>query len=417
MSKLALHGGTPVRTKPFPRWPVYAESDARAVAKVVLSGVWGRTTGKVVAQFEETFARFQGARHGVAVVNGTTGLRLALLAAGIEAGDEVIVPPYTFLASATSVVECNAVPVFVDIDPETYNLDPAMIEAAITPRTKAIMPVHFGGLACDMDRILAVARKHRLRVIEDACHGWGAKWKNKGLGCIGDLGVFSFQASKNLTAGEGGFLTTNDAALHERAVSFHNCGRLRPKAGASVPQAAWYAHHLLGGNHRMTEMQGALLLSQLTRLKKQTHRRDANGRHLDQQLARIPGIRPMRRDGYVTLCSYHLYIFRYDPAGFAGRSRERFAAALKAEGVPVSTGYPMPLYRQPLFLEKNFGPYTGWQLSRPTLDYGAVSCPACEKACAGEALWLGQATLLGSRRDMDDIVEAVAKVQSLAAEL
>jgi dTDP-4-amino-4,6-dideoxygalactose transaminase len=186
-----------------------------AVVRVIESGLWGRTTGKVVAQFEETFAKFQGARHGLAVINGTAGLRIALIAAGIREGDEVIVPPYTFLASATAVVESNAVPVFVDIDPETYNLDPGRIEAAITPRTRAIMPVHFAGRACDMERILTIARKHDLKVVEDACHGWGGRWKDKGLGCIGDLGVLSFQSSKNLTAGEGGFITTDDEDLLE----------------------------------------------------------------------------------------------------------------------------------------------------------------------------------------------------------
>jgi len=417
MSKLALHGGRPVRTKPFPSWPVFTRADVNAVARVIESGLWGRTAGKVVAQFEEAFAKFQGARHGLAMVNGTTGLRLALIAAGIQEGDQVIVPPYTFLASATAVVESNAVPVFVDIDPETYNVDPSLIEAAITPRTRAIMPVHFAGRACDMDRILAIAAKHKLKVIEDACHGWGGRWKDKGLGCIGDMGVFSFQSSKNLTAGEGGLITTNDADLLETVVSLHNCGRLRPRPGADVAASAWYEHHLLGGNHRMTEMQGGLLLSQLKRLPKQTATREANARFLDRELAKIPGIRPMRRDAFVTRNSCHLYLFRYDPAGFAGKPRERFIAAMKAEGIPVSPGYPLPLYRQPVFLQKSFGPYTGWRHSRPDLDYAKVHCPACEEACASEGLWLGQSVLLGSRRDMEDIVAAVEKVRQHAAEM
>ncbi len=422
MSKLAIHGGAPVRTKPFPCWPIFSEADARAVARVVLSGVWGRTTGKVVAQFEQAFAKFQGARHGVAMVNGTTGLRIGLMAAGISEGDEVIVPPYTFLATATAVVEANAVPVFVDIDPETCNINPALVEAAITPRTRAIIPVHFGGMACDMDRILAIAAKYKLRVIEDACHGWGGKWKGKGLGCIGDLGVFSFQSSKNLTAGEGGFVAATDESLFETVLSLHNCGRLRPKAatggsGTGVSASAWYRHHLLGGNHRMTEMQGALLLSQLKRLRKQTLRRDANGRCLDRGLVRVPGIKPVRRDPFATVVSYHVYLFRYDPAAFAGKPREKFIAAMKAEGVDLSPGYPLPLYKQPVFLNKDFGPYTGWKHTRPNLDYGKVSCPACEKACSGEVVWISHPTLLGGRRDMEDIVEAAAKVQQHAAEI
>lgn len=426
MSKLALYGGKPVRTKPFPGWPVFSEADAQAVARVVLSGVWGCTTGKIAGQFEETFAKFQGARYGIALTNGTTALRLALLAVGIEEGDEVIVPPYTFLATATAVVECNAVPVFVDVDPETYNLDPRLIEAAITSRTRAIIPVHFAGQACDMSRILAIAKKHKLKIVEDACHGWNGRWKDKGLGCIGDLGAISFQASKNLTAGEGGFLTTNSEELYAIVKSLHNCGRLKPRPDGTLPgrlavhqKAAgnWYAHFLIGGNHRMTEMQAALLLSQLKRVKKQTDRRQANAFYLDQELAKIPGIRPMRRDTFATRISTHLYMFRYDEARFDGKPRQKFLAALKAEGVNASAGYPMPLYKQPLFLEKNFGPYTGWKHSRSDLDYGGVSCPACEKACAGEAVWLSQSTMLGSRRDMDDIVEAIAKVQQCAAEI
>ncbi len=426
MSKLAIHGGKPVRTKPFPRWPVFTEADAQAVARVVLSGVWCCTTGKLAGQFEEAFAKFQGARYGVALTNGTTALRLALMAAGIEEGDEVIVPPYTFLATATAVVECNAVPVFVDIDPDTYNLDPRLIEAAITPRTCAIIPVHFAGLACDMGRILAIAKKHKLKIIEDACHGWGGRWKNKGLGCIGEMGVFSFQASKNLTGGEGGLITTDNEELYAICQSLHNGGRLKLRPDGTLPgrlaayekgAGNWYAHFLLGGNHRMTEMQAALLLSQLKRLKKQTDRREANAHYLDRELAAIPGIRPMRQDAFATRVSRHLYLFRYDAARFGGQPRQKFLAALKAEGVTASPGYPMPLYRQPLFLEKNFAPYTGWKHSHPDLDYSRVSCPVCEKACAGEAVWLSQATLLGTRHDMDDIVAAVAKVQQYAAEI
>jgi dTDP-4-amino-4,6-dideoxygalactose transaminase len=184
-----------------------------------------------------------------------------------------------------------------------------------------------------------------------------------------------------------------------------------------VPASAWYQHHLLGGNHRMTEMQGALLLSQLKRLRKQTERRDANGRYLNHELARVPGIKPMRRDPFATVVSHHLYLFRYDAAAFAGQPRDKFIAAMKAEGIPLSAGYPLPLYKQPLFLNKNFGPYTGWKHTRPNLDYGRVSCPACEKACAGEVVWLPHPPLLAGRRDMDDIVEAVAKVQRHAAEI
>lgn len=407
--KLALHGGPSVRNTPFPSWPVYGELEEKALLDVLHSDKWGRQEGTQVAAFEQEFATYQGARYGIAVVNGSVALWVALLAAGIQEGDEVIVPPYTFQATAVSVIEANGIPIFVDIHPDSYCLDPDLIEDAITDRTRAIIPVHFAGQAADMDAIMAIARKYELVVIEDAAHAHGAKYKEQGLGAIGDMGAFSFQSSKNLTSGEGGMVLTNSEQYEYLARSVHNCGRL--------PAGQWYAHYILGSNFRMTEFQGALLRAQMTRLEEQTRTRDANGRYLNKKLAEIPGIHPFPRGQGETRHSYHLYMFRYNAAEFGGVPRERFLEALRAEGIPCSPGYGMPLYRQPLFEQLAFGPFTGYRHTRPDLDYTKVSCPVSERACREEAVWLTQAVLLGTQADMDDIVEAVDKVYTHRQEL
>lgn len=399
---LALLGGRPVRTAPFPSWPVFGEQEEDALIRTLRSGRWGKAAGSEVTRFEQRFATHHGAKHGIAVVNGTVSLRIALLAGGIEAGDEVIVPPYSFLATAGAVIEANATPVFVDVALDTFNIDPRAIEAAVTPRTRAIIPVHVGGLPCDMDAIGAVARRHGLTVIEDAAHAHGSAYRGRPVGALGDMGSFSFQSSKNMTAGEGGIIVTNDDALADRCRSIHNCGRL---AGG-----AWYDHHLMGANYRLGEFQGAILSCQLDRLNEQADRRDANGRYLDGLLAVIPGITPQRRDAGTTRHAYHLYPFRYDAAAFAGVTRARFHEALAAEGIPSSIGYPLPLYRQPLFAQRMFGPYTGYRSARADVDYGGMHLPNCERICTAEGSWLPHNVLLGRRADMDDVARAIGKV-------
>jgi len=354
-----------------------------------------------VETFERRFAQYCGAKHGIAVVNGTVSLRVALMAAGIEAGDEVIIPPYTFFATASAVVEANATPIFVDVERDTFNIDPAAIEAAITKRTRAIIPVHLGGLPCDMDAIMAIAQRHGLVVIEDAAHAHGSEYKGKRVGAIGHMGSFSFQSSKNLNSGEGGIITTNDDKLAERCRSIHNCGR--------IPTGAWYEHHVMSANYRLGELAGALLNAQFDRLDEQTNTRDANGRYLDKLLSMIPGIAPQKRDDRTTRNAQHLYCARYDQGVF-GVPRTRFLEAVAAEGIPMSGGYGISLHRQPMFLNKAFGPYTGYRLSRPDLDFGALSLPNVDRMCESEGLWLTQNVLLGTRSDMDDIVRAIEKV-------
>ncbi|MDQ3439527.1 MAG: DegT/DnrJ/EryC1/StrS family aminotransferase [Planctomycetota bacterium] len=395
---LALLGGSPVRTQPFPTWPVYGKEEEQALLRTLHSGKWGKIDGGEVKAFEERFAEYCAAKHGIAVVNGTVSLRIALMAAGIEAGDEVIIPPYTFFATASAVVEANATPVFVDIDRATFNIDPAAIEAAVTKRTRAIIPVHLGGLPCDMDAIMAIAQRHELVVIEDAAHAHGSAYKGRRVGGIGHMGSFSFQSSKNLTCGEGGIIVTNDDALAERCRSIHNCGR--------VEGGAWYEHHVISGNYRLGEFAGAILNCQLDRLDEQTDRRDANGRHLNTHLAMIPGITPQRRDASTTRNAQHLYVARYDE-GAVGLPRATFIEALIAEGIPAFGGYLLPLHRQPMFINRAFGPYSA---VRADLDFAASNVPNVERICASEGLWLTQNVLLGTESDMDDVISACEKV-------
>ena len=406
MPALALIGGAPVRTRPFPAWPVHGPSEEERLLRVLRSGQWGRLDGVEVAELEERFAAMHGCRHGIAVVNGTVALRVALLAAGIRADDEVIVPPYTFVATATAVLEANAIPVFADVDLATFNLDPAAVSAAITPRTRVIIPVHFAGQPADMDAIAEIARRRGIMVLEDAAHAHGASYRDRPAGSLGDIATFSFQSSKNVTAGEGGIITTNDEQLARACRSIQNCGR--------VPEGVWYEHHVVSGNYRLGEFQGAVLNAQLDRLDEQARTRDRNGRRLAERLARIPGLYPQLRSDACTRHAYHLFMIRLDGGAF-GASRETVLEALTAEGVPCSAGYGYSLPDQPLFRDKAFGPFL--PDTRDRLDYGAVRCPNSDLLCREQALWLGQNLLLGTEEDVDDIAAAFEKIHTHRHEL
>ena len=378
-----------------------------SLKNVLESGVWG-VRGSRQKAFEERFAAYQHAKYGISVTNGSVALEISLRALGIGCGDEVIVPPYTFMATVTAVLYVNAIPIFADIDPETYTIDPKSVESVISERTKAILPVHISGRPADMDALLSIAEKHDLYVLEDACQAWGSEWRERRVGAIGNIGAFSFQSSKNITSGEGGMIVTNDENLYEKAWSLHNCGRSL--------KGPWYEHQLPGGNHRMTEFQAAILLAQLERLDEQTERRMSNARYLNDSLSRMDGIKPLKDDERITRNSYHLYIFRFNPEAFGGISKARFAEALQAEGIPVSVGYSKPLYA-----ERYLDYFKRCPLSCPfygkPIDYSKVKLPVAERACYIEGLWLPQYVLLGSREDMDDIISAFEKVSENADEL
>lgn len=398
-NELARFGGKKTIEKLFP-WPIYDDTDIDAVAGVIRSGKWGNPDcADIVKDFEDRFAEFCGTRYALSCVNGSVALRLALIASGVRPGDEVIITPYTFIATASIVLEANCVPVFVDIDPGTYNIDPDEIEKAVTGRTRAIIPVHFAGQACDMDRIMEIAGRFDLKVIEDACHAHGAEYMGKKLGSIGDAGCFSFQSSKNLTCGEGGIITSNDGELTAMMDSLRNVGR--------VKGGEWYEHHNPGCNYRITQMQSALLLNQMKRLGDQTKLRHENGTYLNSLLEQIDGIAPLDRGVGETLHSYHIYIFRYDKSKFSNLSKRDFAEMLAAEGVPCFMGYPQPLYKQPLFQKKNFMCYA----IPGNVDYSRVHCPVTERACNEEAVWIFQNAMLGTRQDMELFAEAILKIQ------
>lgn len=403
-SKLAVNGGTPVRDTPWPKWPLVHEDDVTAVADVVRGGKWSSNSGEEVRRFETEFAAYNKVKHAVCVNSGNAALQIALAALGVCPGDEVIVPDYTYIATATAVLMNGAVPVIVDVESQTYNIDPASVRRVITARTKAIIPVHFSGSVCAMDELAQIAGEHNLVIVEDAAHSHGGTWRGKALGTIGDAGCFSFQASKNLNSGEGGCIVTDndDVALICRAIA----------SNGRVPRGIWYEHFINGSTFRMTEMQGALLRSQLPRLKDQTARRDANGRFLDEQLAKIDGIAPMLRHAEQELHPHHLYMFRYDEKAF-GFPKSRFVEMLVAEGIPANLGYGMPLHDQPVFSGKNIPPlFAAYNAPhRAAYDYSQTHSPVSENACAGEAVWLSQSTLLAEPAEMQDIVDAVLKIR------
>ncbi|MCS6775736.1 MAG: DegT/DnrJ/EryC1/StrS family aminotransferase [Chloroherpetonaceae bacterium] len=401
--QLAIDGGVPVRDvahRPWPRWPIYDETEAQALLQVLHSGKWWYVEGEQGKTFEQEFARFHDAQHGVACTNGSAALEIALRALGIGCGDEVIVPPYTFVATASSVLAVGATPVFVDIEEDTLNIDPDLIEAAITPRTRAVIPVHIAGRPANIDAVLEVARRHGLHVIEDAAQAHAAEWRGRKVGALGDMGTFSFQASKNLNAGEGGMVITNNEQMADAAWSVMNVGRVR--------SGKWYEHHVLGSNFRLTEFQAAILRAQLKRLPEQTARREASARHLRQMLAEIHGICLPSEDPRITRHAYHLFTFRYTPEAFGGRPLSDFLRALNAEGVPCSSGY-VPLYREAVFVRYARRTGTWCQAGRPQ-DYPNLHLPVCEQVCS-DTVWLQQYLLLGDTADMEDIATAIARIQ------
>lgn len=405
----AVLGGTPVRTAAFPNWPVQDAREEQALISVLKSGKWGRGGGGQVKAFEDRYAEATGTRACLATANGTSALLTALAAMGIGAGDEVIVPPYTFVATINAVLMLNALPVFVDTDIETFQIDARKIAAAITPQTRLILPVHLGGSVADMDAIMALSTARRIPVLEDACQSHLAQWRGNHVGSIGTAGCFSFQASKNLNSGEGGAIISNDTALVDRAHAFHNNGR--PGSGSD------FAYRHTGLNLRLTEFQAALLLAQMTRLDAQAVQRETNAAYLTTELAKIPGITPAKMYPGVTRNAYHLYMFRYDPAGFAGLSRAAFLKAMRAEGVPASAGYS-PLNAEP-FLAATFASTAYQRIYGPAALASAAErsrTPQNDRLCA-EAVWLTQTMLLGPREDMDHIVAAVRKIQTHAGDI
>lgn len=391
MAKLAILGGKPLRKKPFPSWPIYGkeeEAQLKAVLRKSRSEI-GKRVGKI-NEFEEKFSSYHNVKHAVACTNCSHALEIMLKIAGIKEGDEVIVPSYTFIATAGAVIRCSAKPIFIDINLSDHLLDIDSIEKLVTPRTKAIIPVYFGGNIPDMDKLNRVAKKHNLAVIEDAAQAHGGKWNGKFVGNFGTAAGFSFQYSKNMTANEGGIILSNDGGFIEKCWQYIWHGR--KKGGL------WYEHFWVTSNFRITELQAAVLIAQLGRLKKQNETRHKNGLYLDKKFSGLKGFYPLAFHPAVEIHPRHLYILRFDPDFFEGVLKEQIVKALNAEGIPALSGYGFPLYKNPAFGTLN------------------VYNPNAERACR-EHIWLMHNNLLGEKSDLDDIAAGFEKMSENRNEL
>ncbi|RJO68108.1 MAG: DegT/DnrJ/EryC1/StrS family aminotransferase [Myxococcales bacterium] len=412
MSKLAIKGGKAVRTKPYPTWPPYDKREEEQLLGVLHSQNWGGYPSPNVkaAEFAAAFAKAHDAAYGVCVANGSFTLDIALKAADIEAGDEVIVPTYTWLATAACAVNVNAVPVFVDVRPDNYTLDPALVEQAITPRTRAVIPVHLGSSVADLDRLLAICKKHKLVLIEDCAHVHGAQWRGKGVGSHGDFGSFSFQSSKLMTAGEGGIVLTSNKLYEEKLQSIVNCGR---KGWGYDSFDGW----LFGTNARLSEFQAAVLIAQLAKLEKFTLKRQENGAYLTKLLDDIPGLATIKPDKRMTRVTHYQYIFKYDASGFKGLHRDKFLEALAAEGINADGDFYEPIQERPIFAPK-LSQYPMLKKRYPKgINAKAAHTPVAHKAAYEEAVWLHYPYLMGTKKDVEDIAKAIWKIRDNLGEL
>ncbi|TWD84669.1 dTDP-4-amino-4,6-dideoxygalactose transaminase [Kribbella amoyensis] len=394
---LAIDGGTPAMPAgdPPPEWPVYDGTEEKALLEVLTSRKWGSTHGDVVATFEREFADYQQAAHGTCLTNGTLAITVALRAAGVGIGDEVIVPPYTFIATAAAALFVGAVPVFADVDPGTHLLDPDATEAAVTERTKAVVPVHLAGRPAAMDAFAELGRRHGLTIIEDAAQAPGAAYQGRPVGALGDLGTFSFQTSKNMTAGEGGAVLTDDEELAAKVYSLVNVGRVRG--------GGWYQHESVGYNLRLTEFQAAVLRAQLARHPQLQEIRERNAALLTSLLEDVEGVQPAPDDPAVTAHGRHLFLLRIPALAAPGR-RDAALRALAAEGLTeVSSGY-VPLHRNAALIAESKA--IADRLGQP---YPEAECPNAD-IVSQDTIWLTQRTLLGSEQWIRGVAAAITKV-------
>jgi dTDP-4-amino-4,6-dideoxygalactose transaminase len=408
MAELAINGGPPVRSEPYPEWPKGDDDDVAAVTEVVRSGRWGGfpEPGPRAAEFEERFAAYQGAKHGVLMSNGTVTMEVALKALGIGWGDEVILPALTFSATAYAPMAAGALPVFVDVTPATWTIDPDRVEAAITPKTAAIMPVHLGHQMADMDRIMDIAGRHSLAVVEDCAHAHGQRWRDRGAGCIGDFGSFSHQSSKIMTAGEGGSLLTNDDRLARLAHSLIDCGR---------PKDTGEKEYTFGANYRLGELHAALLGVAMDRFPSQQEARAEAGLRFEGLLRDVPGVRVLEHDDRITRWSFYRYVLAIDPDAFAGRTNGVVCDALEAEGVGAWTGYE-PMSRYDLFQPSLSRLPVAVEFAE-RLDPARMSFPVAEAAGLRESVYVDENVFRAGDHGVDQAAEAIAKIQRNADEL
>ena len=413
MSELAILGGPKTRTEPYPKWPVWDQRDIDAVTEVIKSGRWGGYPypGPKTAELARKFAEMQGGGYAVPMANGTVTMEIALRAAGIGWGDEVIVPAYTFQATASAPMAAGSIPVIVDVDPNTYCLSAEAAAKAITPRTRAIIPVHLGSNMADMDAIMALAKAHHLIVVEDCAHAHGAKWNGQGAGTIGHFGSFSFQSSKTISTGEGGILLCKTPELAAKAASIIDCGRPHALGGGPEDDTMEYQ---VGGNYRLSEIIAALALVGLERFPAQAKQREEMAAYMDESLSEIKGVRLLKRDPRHTTRSFYSYVFSIDPEKF-GMEHDVLCGALEAEGIEAGTGYEV------------MNNYTLFQPQKSKLavpnafpeyfDFKNMRLPVAERACEHEAVWLDENVFRAGPKGVDDAVAAIKKIQANADEL
>lgn len=407
MSQLAALGGEPVREEPYPSWPVFDGRDKQAVLEVIDSGRWGGFPypGPNTAAFAQKFLEIQGGNYAVPMMNGTVTIEVALRAAEIGWGDEVIVPGYTFQATAAAPMAAGAIPVIVDITPDTYCADPNAIEAAITEKTKAIIVVHLAAQMTDMDAVMAIAEKHNLIVIEDSAHAHGAQWRGLGAGTIGDFGSFSLQSAKNLTTGEGGVLVCKDEHMAQRAASIIDCGRAKDPAGKEFT---------MGVNYRWSEIHAALGLAALERFPEQLKQRESMADYLEESLSEVPGITLLKRDLRHTRRSLYRYVVKMDP-DFFHCEHEVFCSALSAEGIPVDTGYPA-MNHYDLF-QPGLSKLPVPSAFPEYFDFDTMSLPVTKRASQVESVWMGESIFRSGQKGVDDLVVAMQKLVENREEL
>ncbi len=400
MSKLAIHGGTPVRSEPYPQWPVYDDRDIEAITTVIRSGHWGGHPypGPQSKEFIRRFSDLQGGEYPVLVMNGTLTLEVALRAANIGWGDEVIVPALTFQATAAAPMAAGAIPVMVDIDPDNYCLDPQKVEEAITPKTKAIIPVHLGAQIADMDALMDIAERHNLIVVEDCAHAHGAKWRGRGAGTFGHFGSFSLQSSKILTTGEGGVLLCRTEELANRATSIIDCGRPHDPDGLE---------YTMGANFRLPEIQAALGNVAIERFPAQAKEREQMLEYIEESLSEVDGVRMLRRDPRHTTRSFYMFGFALDIDQYGG-NKQKVINALQAEGIACSDGYPAMNHYDLFQPSKSRLPVPSAFPER--FNFKDLSMPEAERAAERESIWLPEQVFRAGAKGIDDVCAALQKV-------
>ena len=406
----AVLGGAKAHSTGWAHWPDWRDEDNPAIEAVLKRGVWSRSD--LVTQFENQWAEMNGSKHCLAVVNGTNALSASLMELDVQAGDEVICAPYTFSASMLGVLYKGAMPVWADIDPETFQIDPKKIKEKITPRTKAILPVHICGLPSDMTAIMQIAQEYNLLVVEDCCQAHLGTINGKKIGTFGNAGCFSFQTSKVVPIGEGGGIITDDADFKDRLYSYHNYGY-----ATAIKPGTWGAIHsfILSNKIRMAEYQAAIGLCQLKKAEAFHIKRNENGSYLRERLSQFEAVRPVKLCPGVDSVSHYMFpmIFNASCDAVKGMTRDQFVNALAAEGVSASNGYPNdPIYGQG-FLETTFASPI-YQKIYGDIDFGAYkeqnACPELIKTF-GQSIWLSSTHMfLGEKNDMDDIANAVEKI-------